>query len=352
MYREFQLNINNYVFAVLVFSVLLNIIRVLIIGRAAKRYKSSVFEAEFLNYLSDIASSVIVITGLLLARKGFVLADPIASITVALIVLVFTFRLSVKIFRNLLDYIPAEITDKVKQSLETIKEVNRINEVRVHEVGNVKFINLNVSIDENIYLSRAEKIKRNIRNSISESIPDSKIILELKPDFAADNIISKVKGIILEDPSIEDIHNVSVYEVGDQIDISLHIMIRKQLSLTETEELTKGIERELKYKIPELRSIYIHIEENRGKESFTDITSRSKKLIERIKAEISDYIDPDTCHNFTILKSGKRFNIAFHCRLNQKLKVDQAHEIITSAEGLLRKKIKHVGDLSIHVEPY
>jgi len=66
---------------------------------------------------------------------------------------------------------------------------------------------------------------------------------------------------------------------------------------------------------------------------------------------ISEYIDPDTCHNFTILKCGKKYSIAFHCRLNQELKIDQAHGIITSVEGLIRENISNIGDLAIHVEP-
>ena len=119
----------------------------------------------------------------------------------------------------------------------------------------------------------------------------------------------------------------------------------------ETEILTKGIEEEIKSKIPTLRSIYLHIEEQKERQTFTDITSVSKRLIEEVKTVISGYIVPQTCHNFTILKSGNKYNIAFHCRLNPQLKVGQAHDIITSIEGLIRENIKDIGDLAIHVEP-
>lgn len=125
IYRDFNLNLRSYIFIILIFSVILNIIRVLFVGKAARRYNSFLFEAEFLNYSSDIAISTIVIIGLLLARAGYVLADPIASIITAIIVLIFTLRLSIKIFRNLLDYIPAEVTDRINKMLGSVKEIKK-----------------------------------------------------------------------------------------------------------------------------------------------------------------------------------------------------------------------------------
>jgi len=210
IYRNFNLNLNIYIFIVLVFSVILNIIRVFFIGRAARRYSSFLFEAEFLNYSSDIAISIIVIIGLLLARAGYLLADPIASIITAIIVLIFALRLSVKVLRNLLDYVPAEVTDRINKILESVKEIKKINEIRVHEVGNIKFINLDVSLDENLYLSQVEKIKKSIKVNISKEIPVSKIILETKTDFSSNDITSKIKEIILNHENIKDIHNTTI----------------------------------------------------------------------------------------------------------------------------------------------
>jgi len=169
IYRDFQLNINYYIFIILAFSVVLNIIRVYFVGRAARDHRSSVFEAEFLNYMSDIASSVIVIAGLLISRAGFLLADPIASILISVAVLIFSLRLSMKVFRNLLDYIPKEITDGVVKSSKYFNEIRSINELRIHEVGNIKFINLNISLEKNLYLSQVEKIKERFRKKRREN---------------------------------------------------------------------------------------------------------------------------------------------------------------------------------------
>ena len=351
IYRDFQLNINYYIFIILAFSVVLNIIRVYFVGRAARDHRSSVFEAEFLNYISDIASSVIVIAGLLISRAGFLLADPIASILISVAVLIFSLRLSMKVFRNLLDYIPKEITDGVVKSSKYFNEIRSINELRIHEVGNIKFINLNISLEKNLYLSQVEKIKERFRKKIESQIPGCRIILETKTDYSKDDITSRVKEIILNHKNIKDIHNINIYQVEDQVDISVHILLKKDLDLRETEKLTKRVESKIKSEIMSLRSIYIHIEETNVKESWKDVTADSKLFIDNMRQEIKEYIVPSTCHNFTILERNNCHNIAFHCRLEKNLDVGHAHSVITAVEGIIRKKFDNIGEISIHVEP-
>ncbi len=351
IYRDFQLNINNYIFIVLIISVILNIIRVYFVGRAAKTHRSSVFEVEFLNYATDIASSIVIIAGLLFSRSGFLLADPIASIVVSIAVLVFGLRLSIKVFRNLLDYIPVEITDKIIKSSKSFKEIKSINELRIHEVGNIKFINLNINLEKNIYLSQVEKIKERFKQKIEKDNPGCRIILETKTDYNKDDIYSKIKEIILNHKNIKDIHNINIYQVEDQIDISVHVQLVKELDLSKTERLTKKVEIELKNEIILLRSIYIHIEEANIRQSWKDVTDSSKSFINRIKKEVKEYTVPSTCHNFTILKKDNNYSIAFHCRLEKDLKVDQAHSVATIIENIIRKKFKNIEEISIHVEP-
>jgi len=116
MNRDFVLTLNIYIFIILIISIILNIIRVYFIGRVAKKFNSFALKAEFLNYTSDIFGSIIVIAGLVLARYGFLLADPIASIVVASVVMFLSLRMSYKVVMNLLDYIPEEITEQTEDT--------------------------------------------------------------------------------------------------------------------------------------------------------------------------------------------------------------------------------------------
>ncbi len=351
IYRDFALKLNWYVFLILAISIILNIIRVFYIGRAARKYNSFAFKADFLNYSSDIISSIVVIIGLLVANTGFKLADPIASIIVSVTVLIFCLKLLISTVRNLMDYIPKEITDKVSKILKDISEIRSVNKMKIHEVGNIKFINLEICLKSNLYLSQVEKIKEKIKNKIRSNIPDSEIIIEIRSLPSKDNIEQYIKEIILNQQYVKDIHNIFIYNVDNLIDISIHVELNKYLKLEETEKLTKITEEKIKEKIENIRSIYIHIEDSRSSESWTDITEKSEKFISDIKDEVSLYVSPETCHNFTLLEKEGSYNLAFHCRLKKDLDVKKAHSIITKIEDDIKKKFKNISEIVIHVEP-
>ena len=104
-------------------------------------------------------------------------------------------------------------------------------------------------------------------------------------------------------------------------------------------------------KIINIRGVYIHIEDHRSSEYWNDVTKDSNSLISEIEKEISLYVDPETCHNFTILEKDKLYILAFHCRLKKNVNIEEAHSVITKIEDDIKKKFKNICGISIHVEP-
>jgi len=244
-----------------------------------------------------------------------------------------------------------EVTEKVSKILKEIPEIKSIKKLKIHEVGNIKFINLEVCLKNILYLSRVEKIKETIKNKILQNIPDSEIIIETKYLSSKDSIETYIKEIVLNQLYVKDIHNIFIYNVNDYIDVSIHIELNKFLRLDETEKLTKITEGKIREKIKNVRSVYIHIEDVRDGENWNDITKKSERFISDIKKEVSLYTNPETCHNFTILEKDGTYNLAFHCRLEKNLDVKQAHTVITEMENGIKRKFKNINEVLIHMEP-
>jgi divalent metal cation (Fe/Co/Zn/Cd) transporter len=236
--------------------------------------------------------------------------------------------------------------------LKDFPEIKSVEELKIHEVGNIKFINIKVSLEDIMYSSSVEGIKNNIKNKISESIPDAEIILETKYLFSKSDIEKYIKEIVLSQSYVKDIHDISIYNVDSRTDVSIHVELGKYIKLDEAEKLTKIIEEKIKEKIKNIRSVYIHIEDVRSSESWNDITKKSEQFIADIKKEVSLYIDPETCHNFTVFEREGQQNIAFHCRLQKNLDIKQAHSIITQLENDIKRKFENISEVVIHVEPY
>jgi len=182
-------------------------------------------------------------------------------------------------------------------------------------------------------------------------VPGSEIILETKFMQTELDIEENIKKIVMDNENIRDVHNIFIYNVKNSIDATLHIELDEDLSLENAEKLTKIVEKRIKDKINNISRVYIHIEDFRSSEYWNDVTGESEDLISRIKSEISPYVDPETCHNFTILEKDKLCNLAFHCRLKKSMSVKKAHFVITRIEDAIKKKFNNICGISIHVEP-
>ncbi len=349
--RDYELNINIYVFAALVFSIVLNLIRVFYIAKIASKYNSIAFKADLINYSGDLISSAIVIFGLIFARYGMNIADPIASIIVSLIILVFSIRLSVKTIRDLLGYIPLEITEKTEEMLAGFQEIKKINNIKIQEVGNIKFINLDLSLKSSLHLSQVEAIKEEIKSSLMEKISDCEIMIDTRSDLPEENIEEVIKDIVLKEPKVNDIHNISVNNFKEGFNITLHIELKKDIKLTEAEIITRDIEDKIKNASSNLNNIYIHIEVENHPEEWTDITNKSDILISNIKRSLADYVIKDSCHNFAVLIKDGRYNISFHCHLDKDMDITSVHNMTTEMENLIKADFKDIDELTIHAEP-
>lgn len=349
--RDYELNISIYVFAALIFSIILNLIRVIYIAKIASRYNSIAFKADLINYSGDLISSVIVILGLVFVRYGINIADPIASIIVSLIILVFSIRLSVKTIRDLLGYIPVEITEKTEKELADFKEIKKVNNIKIQEVGNIKFINLDLSLKSSLHLSQVETIKERIKCSLAEKIPDCEIMIETKSDLPEESMEEVIKDIVLKEQKVKDIHNISVNNFKEGFNVTLHIELKKDIKLAEAETITRNMEDKIKNVSDKLNNIYIHIEVENHPEEWTDITDRSDLLINNIKNILTDFTDKDSCHNFAVLIKDGRYNISFHCRFDKNMDITSVHNLTSEMENLVKTNFKDIDELTIHAEP-
>ncbi len=352
VHRDFDLFITWHIFLVLAVSVVLNIIRVTYLGIIAKKYDSIAFKADFINYAGDIFSSFVVIIGLIFARFGNFIADPIASIIVSVAILFFGFKLALKTVRDLMGYIPEGVTDRVAKILEDIKEIEHIHFIKIHEVGNIKFINISISLKSSLHLSQVEKIKQDIRASVASHIHDAELIIDTRSKTGSGSVEDVIKEITMGHEIIKDIHNIFTYKVNAMLNISVHLELKKHISLAEAEVITKDIEQSIKSEIKNINQVYIHIEDENYEQDWDDITPSSDGLIDSIKKAVSPLIDPNTCHKFAILLRNHKYNISFHCYLNKEFKISCAHRITSAMESAIKEVLPHIDEVTIHAEPY
>ncbi|MBN2107148.1 MAG: cation transporter, partial [Deltaproteobacteria bacterium] len=157
-FKSVEIEINIFSFGVIIIAIIIDYTRGTALARTAKKTKSAALEADALHFLSDIASSLMVLAGLAFTAWGYPRADAVCSLGVALMVIWISFRLGKKAVDALTDSAPVEQVEQVRQAALAVPGVRRAYDVRMRHAGAKQFIDLKVSLQPNLVLGAVHEL--------------------------------------------------------------------------------------------------------------------------------------------------------------------------------------------------
>ncbi|MCE1199892.1 MAG: cation diffusion facilitator family transporter [Marinilabiliales bacterium] len=178
---EVIIKVNFWSFLVVISSIIIDITRSRALMRVAKKYNSQALEADAIHFATDIWSSSVVLLGLICSTVGFYVADPIAALGVAVIVLVISYRLGRKAIEVLLDTAPQETIRIVRETLGEFREIRHYHSLKVRTSGADTFIKVNVHLDPELNLKQVHEICDNIESELGNRIDRSEVYIHAEP---------------------------------------------------------------------------------------------------------------------------------------------------------------------------
>jgi len=137
----------------------------------SKENNSPAIKADALDNRSDALSSVGVLFGILGAVAGFPVLDPLAAMFVAFLVLKIGVELVSEALKGLLDG-SIEIKDlkKIYNAVQEVKGVRNISYVRGRFMGEKSWIDIEIEVNSNLVVERADVISEEVRKAVVERI--------------------------------------------------------------------------------------------------------------------------------------------------------------------------------------
>lgn len=142
---------------------------------AAKKINSGALMADAWHHRSDALSSVGAFIGILGARMGFPVADPIASIVIC----IFIEKAAIDIFKDavnrMVDRSCSENTvNEMKKIISEQNGVERIDDVKTRLFGSKVYVDVEIAADGNITLTEAHDIAENVHDAIEKNFTEVK----------------------------------------------------------------------------------------------------------------------------------------------------------------------------------
>ena len=144
----------------------------------AKKLDSSAFKADAWHHRSDAISSVGSFIGIGLAKIGYPIMDPIASIIICLCILKVSFDITKDALEKMLDTsCSKEFEDDVQNFIKQQQGVEGIDLFHTRQFGNKVYVELEISVDRNRTLVEAHEIAETVHKNLEEQFPSIKHVM-------------------------------------------------------------------------------------------------------------------------------------------------------------------------------
>ena len=144
----------------------------------AKKMDSSAFKADAWHHRSDALSSVGSFIGIGLAKLGFPIMDPIASLVICILILKVAYDIIKEAIDKMLDTsCGKEFEQSIRDFVEKQPGVQGIDLLHTRQFGNKIYMDLEIAVDGNIKLVEAHDIAENVHNNVEKEFPNIKHVM-------------------------------------------------------------------------------------------------------------------------------------------------------------------------------
>lgn len=340
-----------WAFAVLAVVIGLDASRALASRRAAVRYRSPAFASNALHFASDLAGSVAVLIGMIFVAAGAAAADAVAALFVAALVVVAGVRLARQSIDVLMDRAEIEAEERIRAALAELDEPVELRRIRARQAAGRYFADLVVAVPSDAGVTQAHAVADDVERVVEDLLPGADVVVHVEPSEPTGDLRERATAAASSVPEVRELHNVRVMHLPEGYELSLHVKLPSDLSLTAAHHVVERLEELIHMAIPELRHVHTHIEPlaemDWASRPASDDTTTESAAIEEIVRRVTG-ADPAAI----AFRDGEGGRIAL---VTIKLPGDQplpsAHRHAGAIEEAVRERCPSLGDVIVHTEP-
>jgi cation diffusion facilitator family transporter len=344
--------VNIYSFGVVLFAIGVDLYRYRALMRVAKKHHSQALEADAIHFFSDILSSSVVLVGLIAVYFGYVWADPVAAILVAIWVGRLAIRLARKNIDILIDRVPEEHVDSIRELVKKTAGVLIIESLRLRGSGLSLFADLRIGVDRTLSFGEAHKIARKLEFDLGHKIPGMDAVVHVDPRIAPNESLDLGVLHFIREQGL-DAHHLILRRHQDKYVAELHLEVDGEQPIGSAHASVSDLEEQLLSAFPELQAAQIHIEAKIDSNASKALSPHDHhNVIEKIENICASFVGPGQCHDITLNQDGSELSTTMHCDFSADLSVNEVHRRTTRLEEELRRNIPDLDRILIHAEPH
>jgi cation diffusion facilitator family transporter len=356
-FRRVEVEPSVWAFAVMLISMAVDWWRSRALGRIATKYESQALEADALHFSTDVWSAGVVLVGLVLILLGRIyrldwlrLADPIAALFVAGVIVSVSWRLARRTTDALLDAAPAGVRAQIIDAVSRVDGVLEIGRVRIRRAGNRYFADLAVGFARTVTFLRSEQLVEAVTEAVHGILPDADVTVQPLPRAQrSENIFDRIRAVATRHNL--NVHDISVQDLHGQLHVEQHVELDERKTLKSAHDQVTELEADMRHDVPEIADILTHIESEPATIEPGDELLRDADLERRLKSAAAQFPEILDVHEFIIKLVRGRLYVSCHCTLSDDLSLARVHDIQTELELKFKQAAPELFRVLIHPEP-
>jgi cation diffusion facilitator family transporter len=325
--------------------------------RVAEKYNSQALAADALHFRTDIWSSSVVILGLALVWLGekfavrwLRVADPLAALCVAGLVISVSWRLARQTVDALLDAAPAGARSEIIDAVGRVDGVLEVDRARIRRAGNRYFADLSIGLSRNLTFQRSEQMTRDVAEAVRKVLPDADVVVHpAAKAVSSENIFDRIRAVATS--SNLNVHDISIQDFNGRLHVEQHLELDETLSLKDAHDRVTELEADIKGKVPEIASILTHIESEPATIETAEQIESNADLERRMRDSAREFPGIIDMHEVIFKRVGEKQYVSCHCTMEDDLPLSKVHELITALEIRIKQMDPDLFRVLIHPEP-
>jgi cation diffusion facilitator family transporter len=325
--------------------------------RIADKYDSQALHADALHFRTDIWSSSVVILGLALVTIGekfnigwLRVADPLAALAVAGVVVTVSWRLARQTMDALLDAAPTGIRNQVISAVLRVPGVIEVDRARIRGAGNRYFADLTVGFGRNLTFQRSEQLAAEVVAAVTRILPNADVVVHSTAlPLRGENMFDRIRAVASSNNL--GVHDISIQDLDGRLHVEQHLELNERLSLKEAHDFVTVLETEIREKVPEIATILTHIESEPATIETAHPLVEEPALEEKLRSAAREFPEVIDVHDFEFKRVGGKLYASCHCTMSDMMPLSHVHEVMTALETRFKQVDPELFRVLIHPEP-
>jgi cation diffusion facilitator family transporter len=337
------------IFAVIGVAIAIDVSRILVSLRAARRWKSAAFRSNAVNFGGDLAGSLAVLVGLVLVAAGIEQGDAIAALVVAGLIFVAVVRLVRDNAQVLMDRSPEEARVAAEAAVRGLDDLE-LRGLRLRESAGRYFADVTVAVAPGAPVVEGHEHADRVERTLRRALPNSDIVVHVEPRSHGLSLRQQILAAALTEPLVQEVHDVAVFTHDGRATVSLHLKFDPDLPLEAAHLAADRVERAIG-ELEHVSEVQTHLEPleepvvERGGDP-GDLRARERQA--RLEVERHTGRSP---HAVRVLATDAGPVLFLTLGLPDEPALAEAHTLAGELEGRLRADQPDLVEVVVHTEP-